>query len=396
MSQYVPSPREVTLLRITHLDDDGGAADRPSPLVHSTKTSPRQKTRNTKYITCSSTQELTRAVEFSLKKTNVVAELGAQLRNVSQAICKNTKEAVLVDITRKVPHQVEQKSRAMRRPGMDESRLPSHATFVQIDSLEQWRRALFGRASSTSYDAFVLDVNAICGNDLGITSLSIIQEFLVLNDMMNGDDQRDCCRVVMVKSASLNKWASQLIHVKKWNHSDNTRIPFPHIITCVGVQEYRQTIQQVARPGDAILEVGCHLGTTTALLHEKATSDGDGYCIGVDVGPSIIKKAKKRHGNVYFAVGDAWKTAELLRIQQDYLHGVTGKETTDPRSIGFDVVYVDVGGLSGSDGLLEALMLLSSLSNALEPRCIIIKSLCMQRLASTLVPYWRAQKEMIE
>jgi hypothetical protein len=88
-------------------------------------------------------------------------------------------------------------------------------------------------------------------------------------------------------------------------------------------------------------------------------------------------------------VGNAWKTAELLRLQQEYYqernHGVVEK-------IGFDVVYVDVGGLSSSDGLLDTLALVSALNHALEPRCIVIKSLCLQRLAMRLTAYWRWQK----
>lgn len=358
---------------------------------------PRKKPPTTKYIACSSSQELIRALEFSLQDTDVVAELGAQLRDASQTICKFAKKAVLVDVSRKVPHQAEQKSRAMRRPGLDELQLASHATFMEIDSLQQWRHALFGSNTnnSPSYTVFVLDVNAICGNDLEMSSLAIIQEFIALNALVTEEQQP--VRLVFVKSASLAKWASRLIHVKKCkpHYDSNMTRSFPQIIACVGVDEYRTTIQHVVRPGDAILEVGCHLGTTTALLHKKASSRNtertDGYCIGVDVGASIIKKAKERHSNVYFAIGDAWKTAELLRIQQDYFNKTD--TTMDRRRLGFDAVFIDVGGLSGSDGLLEALMLLSSLSNALEPRYIVIKSLCVQRLASTLVPYWQAHKE---
>ena len=82
-------------------------------------------------------------------------------------------------------------------------------------------------------------------------------------------------------------------------------------------------------------------------------------------------------------------------MQQDYYKTPDGKSLMEnrARSAGFDVVYVDVGGLSGSDGLLEAISLLSSLKFSLEPRCIVIKSLCVQRLSNILVPYWRVSKE---
>jgi putative NADH-flavin reductase len=109
------------------------------------------------------------------------------------------------------------------------------------------------------------------------------------------------------------------------------------------------------------------------------------------VGASIIKKAKERDSSVYFAVRDAWKTAELLRIQQNCF--IEMKMTMDRPRVGFDMVFVDVGGLYGSDGLVESLLFLSSLSNALQPRYIVIKSRSVQRLASTLVPHWQALKE---
>ena len=54
------------------------------------------------------------------------------------------------------------------------------------------------------------------------------------------------------------------------------------------------------------------------------------------------------------------------------------------QDFGYDVVYADIGGLSGADGHLESLSLLESLGNALEPRCIVIKSLCMRQLASRI------------
>ena len=59
----------------------------------------------------------------------------------------------------------------------------------------------------------------------------------------------------------------------------------------------------------------------------------------------------------------------------------------DTSQSAFDVVYVDIGGLSGPDGVLEAMGLVDALANALEPRCVVIKSTCVQRLASSLKPF---------
>jgi len=77
--------------------------------------------------------------------------------------------------------------------------------------------------------------------------------------------------------------------------------------------------------------------------------------------------------------------AELARMKKKYFND-------HPSHRVYDAVYVDVGGLSGSEGLLEAISLLSSITNSLEPRCIVIKSLCMRRLASSLVPFSEVRK----
>jgi len=334
---------------------------------------------HTKWYTCCSTRELVKAVELFVQEGDVVAEVGAQLRDVSTAIAEKCQSAVLVDIERKFPADSTDRTSAMRRSG-DETRLDHHVTFREISSLSNWRKALFfdDTHKKGPYDVLVLDVSAVVGNDLEWTSFSLVQEFLVLNECLGG-----ICRTVLVKSAGLNRLAACLVHGQVW--IDRGSNVTPHILATVGVQEYRRTMERAVKPGDAVLEVGCHFGTSTAQLAEAASPGG--YCIGVDVGSSIIAGAKQRHPEVYFEVGDAWKTAELLRIQQDYLqlHPATGA-----RKSGFDVVYVDVGGLSGSDGVLEALMLLSSLEQALEPRCLVIKSQCVRRLSSTLTSFWQS------
>jgi hypothetical protein len=121
------------------------------------------------------------------------------------------------------------------------------------------------------------------------------------------------------------------------------------------------------------------------LLHEAASSsegddynNGGGYCIGVDIGPKIIQNAKSQYPSILFAVGDAWRSLQLLKLR---------READGGSILGYDVVYADIGGLSGAHGSLEALALLDALANALEPRCIVIKSLCMKRLASQLRPF---------
>jgi hypothetical protein len=339
-----------------------------------------------RWITCSSTNELESAVSHFVRPGDAVAELGSQLRDVSTTICETlegTGSAVLVDVARKFPKTTDkglERTRAMRRPDDEIDFYPGVATFMEIPELDRWRSA-FQESKTDSFDVLVLDVNAIVGNDLEWTSLSIVREFTAIYGN---------CRVVLIKSLNLNQWATRLVHGQRWidNQGVKENSRGPKIIPTVGVLEYRKTIPFTVKAGDSVLEVGCHLGTSSVLLHEAAAQGDAGYCIGVDVGPKIIQGAKERFPGVYFSVGDAWKTAALLRVQQEF----HASHETESNRLGFDVIYVDVGGLSGSDGLLESLSLLSSLMNALEPKYIVIKSVCMRRLASTLVPYWRAIK----
>lgn len=335
----------------------------------------------TTWYTCCSTRELVKATELFVREDDVVAEVGAQLRDVSNMIAAKCQSAVMVDIERKFPKDSKDRTSAMRRRG-DEAELQDHVAFGEMQSLSDWRKALFFQYfQGQPYDVFVLDVSAVVGNDLEWTSFSIVQEFLALNECLGGH-----CRTVLIKSAGLNSLASRLVHGKVWmDREPSKQVKRTTILGTVGVQEYRSTMEHAVLPGDAVLEVGCHFGTSTTQLHEAASPRG--YCIGVDVGASIVEGAKKKYPHVYFDVGDAWKTAELLRIQQDYL-GLHPE--TDARRTGFDVVYVDVGGLSGSDGVLEALTLLSSLEKALEPRCLVIKSQCMRRLSTTLTSFWQS------
>jgi hypothetical protein len=342
----------------------------------------------TKWFTCSSTRELQMAVELLVRDTDVVAEIGAQLRNVSTTIGNRAQSAVLVDVERKFPSDAKGRTAAMRIDG-DVSLIGNgNVVFGEMKSLSDWRKALFfDNGGERSYNVLVLDVSAIVGNDLEWTSFAMIQEFLELNACFGGN-----CRTVLVKSAGLNRLAACLVHGQVWIDRGPTSSKIkPNIVATVGVQQYRQTMERAVLPGDAVLEVGCHFGTSTVLFHEKA-AEGGGYCIGVDVGKSIVDGAKKRHPDVCFDIGDAWKTADLLRIQQEFL--ASSPDVTNRRR-GFDVVYVDVGGLSGGDGILEALMLLSSFEKALEPRCLVIKSQCMRRLSSTLTSFWKSPERQV-
>ena len=91
----------------------------------------------------------------------------------------------------------------------------------------------------------------------------------------------------------------------------------------------------------------------------------------------VSQAGVQRRGKVEYLVGDAWDTASLYRISQS-----------------FNVIYLDVGGISGADGEMEALALLRQLVCAFarrpaDPtrrlRAIVTKSRCLRDHANSWI-----------
>ena len=340
---------------------------------------------------------MTRAIGKYVLEGDTAAELGSQLRDSSVALCQAvgaTGRALLVDVERKFPNEKkgQERTSAMRREGDEVEFFPDRAVFVETSSFQLWREALFLREyPKPQYDALVVDMSTVAGNDLDLTCISLVREFIALN---RGEED-NICRAVIVKSGSLQNLARRLHHAQRIISGaqtlDKGRIGgHSSIIGAVGVKQYRETIPFVVKEGDVCIEVGSHLGTTTTEIDKAAKKGGaeecsgsSGGCLGVDVGPHIISKAREKYPNLPFEVGDGFRTGELARMKAKHF-GDTACSTTNAT---YDVVYVDIGGLSGGEGLLEAVSLLSSISNSLEPRCIVIKSSCIRQLSSCLVPF---------
>lgn len=348
-----------------------------------------------KWIACSSTKEMNRAISEYINEGDVVAELGSQLRESSTLLCEAvgpSGHCVLVDIERKSPNEKKGQDRtnAMRRNGDEIDFYTDRATFIETKDFDFWRHALFN-TSQGGFNALVVDMSNVAGNDLELTCISLVKEFIALNAGSGEND--NLCRVVIVKSKALHNLARRLHHAQRIISGAQSIIEErgTAVIAAVGVEQYRQTIPFVVKKGDICCEVGCHLGTSTVLVDEAARCEDasvtTGGCVGLDIGPSIIRSAKKKYPNVFFEVGNGFQTGNIARLTEKHL----GKNSSGM----LDVIYVDIGGLSGPEGLLESISLLSSLTNGLEPRCIVIKSLCVRRLASCLVPFsdvWREMK----
>ena len=325
-------------------------------------------------ITCKTNTEVRRAIDVYINPNDRILELGSQLSDTSTYLCQAITDngtAVLVDVKRK-------ETTSGRSKGRDVSILQSFANRIEyheLEQFEQWKELI----KQQKFNVLVLDVGSTIGNDLHMSALVICNEFISYQQP----------RVVIVKSKILSSLAKRIIHSQRLLDGTTclpknlNRSTCPILIPCVGVNDYRQTIPTVVKKEDSVLEVGCHYGTTTELLHDAAVIKNKGFCCGVDIGEKIIHNAKSRYPNMTFEVLDAWNTLDLLKLKMNNC-------ATDS-SLGYDVVYADIGGLSGSNGLLESLALLDSLGNALQPRVIVIKSLCMKRLASQLIPISRVK-----
>ena len=98
---------------------------------------------------------------------------------------------------------------------------------------------------------------------------------------------------------------------------------------------------------------------------------------GVDVSRSIIQRARNMHGPAtQFEVIDAWNTASLLDLSRV-----------------FHCIYIDIGGLSGADGIRDALALIRQMKNAFNPhlRYVVIKSRCMRDHSNQWTSHWKRE-----
>jgi len=68
-------------------------------------------------------------------------------------------------------------------------------------------------------------------------------------------------------------------------------------------------------PDDIVLEVGCHEGVTTAMLHERMAG-GSGFIVGVDMSQTTIDMARAKFPHVRFESADGSNIEALKRLSQ--------------------------------------------------------------------------------
>ncbi len=125
-----------------------------------------------------------------------------------------------------------------------------------------------------------------------------------------------------------------------------------------GVEEYRQTTS-LLRPEDKVLEIGCEWGTTSALILQKTQN-----LIATDISKECIEQARLKYPRVTFSTLDAFNVKEAMKFGDH-----------------FDVIYIDMSGLSSYRALLDVISLLNMYSAVFEPRIIVIKSGSLKQFA---------------
>ena len=124
--------------------------------------------------------------------------------------------------------------------------------------------------------------------------------------------------------------------------------------------EYRHCIEHCVSASDAVLEVGCGRGVTTALLAGRARR-----AVGLDSSAKVIGMARERHPHVQFEVGAAEDIGGIQRLG--------GGD-------GFAALFLDI---NGSRELGTVVPLLERYDAALAPRglrLIVVKNARPKRL----------------
>eukprot|EP00638_Chattonella_subsalsa_P007951 CAMPEP_0117745494 /NCGR_PEP_ID=MMETSP0947-20121206/7388_1 /TAXON_ID=44440 /ORGANISM="Chattonella subsalsa, Strain CCMP2191" /LENGTH=356 /DNA_ID=CAMNT_0005562645 /DNA_START=142 /DNA_END=1212 /DNA_ORIENTATION=- len=328
----------------------------------------RDERKNTLKIICTaSLSEYERTIDTIVHKNDRVLEIACQLKVTTKKLLQAAAfgKVIGVDIPRKVPKSLEG-SKSMYRTSdgfsfiktlsLSDANFEFHEIQDMLGLHELWN---VGKDFSVIY----LDTNTAVGNDLLLDTMAVLNQLQMLYE--------HSLHTIVVKSRTLTEHAMQIFSAKqilkeKQNSTKKEKaILTKSFGTCtipvIGVEQYREMIPLVIKPGDNVLEIGCHSGTSAELMEKQSGPTGN--VIGVDIGPKIIELARKSHPAVKFEVADAWDTVSLQSLCSE-----------------FHVIFVDVGGLSGQNGLLEALALVRQLKYAYNPslRTVVIKSRCMK------------------
>ena len=334
------------------------------------------------------------ATRLEITGESVVLEIGCQLNSVTKKLAERAKRVIGVDIYRKAPTSQRRAVKSFYRH--PDTAVPANATLHVCDVWDLNELNVIMRAAGkddNDVTIALIDASVVLGNDLPFEILALA---------------RSVCRLcrnlqcLVVKSRALCLLQHQLRPapcpsrpITRPAQSDVIAAGV-HLVAADLVHDYRNAalacVTQLLLPGECALEIGAHIGATTVLIHDALVANGGGACVGVDVSDAIIGRAKKLHKHVPFDVADAWDVQSLRAALERAANGARAAGITAAREGKSTslrapaLLLVDVGGLSGANGTLDALALIRMLCAVFHAslRALVIKSSCMRTLARQL------------
>ncbi|WP_414468952.1 class I SAM-dependent methyltransferase [Methanobacterium sp. ACI-7] len=123
------------------------------------------------------------------------------------------------------------------------------------------------------------------------------------------------------------------------------------------IKVYRETLKEIIKPSDDVVELGCHVGNSTNIIAELASQ---GKIIALDNSPEAVEsmsQLEKKYNHVEFIRADV----RLHETLEDVMKKMSG----------CDVLSIDLGGGYHPDTTFKVFFIWSS---SLKPRVTIIRN----------------------
>ncbi|WIA14213.1 hypothetical protein OEZ85_002752 [Tetradesmus obliquus] len=114
-----------------------------------------------------------------------------------------------------------------------------------------------------------------------------------------------------------------------WVRPDSMRVfpkPPARVLVAETTKHYRSAALLYTHPDDVVLEVGCHEGVTTDMLHKRCK-----WVLGIDTATDPLDRAKARYPHVRFEHMDGFDIPALTALSP------TGT---------YDKIFIDIGGIA--------------------------------------------------
>jgi SAM-dependent methyltransferase len=349
------------------------------------------------------------AVALHAAEDDIALEYGCQLGATTALLAARCRQVIGVDLARSLDVTTVRGTSSRSHATAAEAGLPPN---VRLEVLDLFDILALQAACPEPISLIVIDISSVLGADMPLAALALCRQLERLF--------APSLRAVVIKSKAVARLERSLITgaallaagrgappdpAQNRNGSDQNKTGLDQsnngsqlaqnrteavpgapslpskampwrVVGTLGVSEYRAAalrLLEIDLPLPArVLEIGCHMGTTTAIIDRRARELGGGSAIGVDVSDSIIDRARALHPTVSFLEADAWDVTAIQEVGR-----------------GASLLLLDVGGVSSAHAELDAVALISQLRSALPLlRAVVVKSHCVRSLAIQLRP-WR-------